>query len=401
MIRPQAVALASQIAFTELPPLSLYVHIPWCVKKCPYCDFNSHEVVGGGSHPEQRYLDALQSDLIQALPSIWGRSVQTVFIGGGTPSLFSGAAIEQLLAQIRALVRLAPNAEITMEANPGTFEAERFSAYRKAGVNRLSIGVQSFDDDLLKSIGRVHDGSQARAAIAYATEVFERINLDLMVALPRQTLEQCERDVETALSFGTEHLSLYHLTIEPNTYFAKFPPRLPDDDLAASMFDLITAKTQALGFEQYEVSAYAKPGARSRHNLNYWEFGDYLGIGAGAHSKISSANAITRQVRVRNPEQYMTQALGGEAVVQTEQVATASLAFEFMLNALRLKDGVASERFAQRTGVSGIAGSRAVSAAIQQAIDKGLMLDRLDRYAATELGWRFLNDLQELFLSHD
>ncbi|MGB4359322.1 MAG: radical SAM family heme chaperone HemW, partial [Rhodoferax sp.] len=359
-MRPGTLQLGS------LPPLSLYIHLPWCLKKCPYCDFNSHEM-RAAELPEQRYIDALMADLEAALPLIWGRSVQTVFMGGGTPSLFSPQAIDQLLAGIRARLRLAPNAEITLEANPGTFEKDRFKAYRAAGVTRLSVGVQSFNDDFLRALGRVHDRAQAIAAVEEAAQAFDTFNLDLMYALPGQTLAQLRADVTTALTLAPRHLSIYHLTIEPNTYFAKFPPPAVEDDLAADMLDLITDLTGAAGLERYEVSAYARPGHASVHNLNYWQFGDYLGLGAGAHSKLSFAHRVVRQVRARNPELYMTQALAGQCVVQDSDIKRAELPFEFMLNALRLAGGFDIGLFAERTGMP----LSALQAGLQQAQTQG------------------------------
>ena len=279
--------LPNRIALTALPPLSLYIHIPWCVRKCPYCDFNSHEAKGNGQVPERRYIDALISDLDHMLPNIWGRRVYTVFFGGGTPSLFSAAAIDEILAAVRARVSLDSEAEITLETNPGTFEAEKFRGFREAGVNRLSIGVQSFNDAHLQALGRIHNSGEARRAIEIAQANFDNINLDLMFALPEQTLAACAQDIETALSFATNHLSIYHLTLEPNTLFHRFPPPLPDDDQAADMQVMIEARLGNAGYSHYETSAYAKPGLESRHNLNYWRFGDYIGIGAGAYGKIS------------------------------------------------------------------------------------------------------------------
>ena len=287
-------------------PLSLYVHLPWCLSKCPYCDFNSHEWRRrDAAIPEQRYLDALKADLEASLPLIWGRSIQSIFIGGGTPSLFSPAAIEQLLDMIRARVRLVADAEISLEANPGTFEAQRFAAYAKAGVNRLSIGVQSFSDDALRTIGRVHDADQARAAVEEAASVFRTFNVDLMYALPGQSLDALRADITEAIDRGAPHLSCYHLTLEPGTPFAKRPPVLPDEDVAAEMQASIDAACAEAGLARYEISAFAKAGHRCRHNLNYWEFGDYLGIGAGAHGKLSFSSRIVRQSRVRQPDRYM------------------------------------------------------------------------------------------------
>jgi oxygen-independent coproporphyrinogen-3 oxidase len=376
-----------------LPPLSLYIHLPWCLKKCPYCDFNSHEL-RAADLPEQRYIHALMADLEAALPLIWGRSVQTVFIGGGTPSLFSPQAIDQLIGGIRARVRLAANAEITLEANPATFEVERFKAFRSAGVTRLSVGVQSFNDDFLQTLGRVHNRAQALAALAQAATVFDSFNLDLMYALPGQTLDLLRADVQTALSLKPPHLSIYHLTIEPNTYFAKYPPAAVDDDLAADMLDLITEMTGAAGLQRYEVSAYAKPGHACQHNLNYWQFGDYLGIGAGAHSKLSFAHRVVRQVRLRDPARYMAQALAGSAIAQETEVSRAELPFEFMLNALRLAGGFELAWFAERTGL----GLNAINTALDQAERQGLMTRDWVHAKPTARGFDFLNDLQTLFL---
>ncbi|WP_404977106.1 radical SAM family heme chaperone HemW [Acidovorax sp. PRC11] len=388
-MRPGVLSLGS------LPPLSLYVHLPWCLRKCPYCDFNSHEAQGGrGALPEQRYLDALMADLEAALPLIWGRTVHSVFIGGGTPSLFSPAAIDQLIGGVRARLRLEADAEITLEANPGTFEKERFRAYRAAGVTRLSIGVQSFDDRFLSALGRVHDRAQALAAVEEAAQAFDTFNLDIMYALPGQGLEDLERDVALALSLGPPHISIYHLTIEPNTYFAKFPPRLPEDDQAYAMLDRITEMTGAAGLQRYEVSAYARPGHACVHNTNYWRFGDYLGIGAGAHSKISFAHRIVRQVRTRDPQRYMDRALAGNAVAQDHEVKRADLPFEFMLNALRLRDGFALQDFTERTGLP----LSAIAGALAEAERKGLIARDAAHVRPTERGFDFLSDLQELFL---
>ena len=384
---------AGTLQLQTLPPLSLYVHLPWCLKKCPYCDFNSHEM-RAAALPEQAYLNALMADLEAALPLIWGRSVQTVFIGGGTPSLFSPQAIDQLLAGIRARLRLAPNAEITLEANPGTFETDRFKAFRAAGVTRLSVGVQSFNDDFLKTLGRVHDRAQALAAVTEAAQAFDTFNLDLMYALPGQTLDMLRADVETALRLAPKHLSIYHLTIEPNTFFAKYPPAAVDGDLAADMLDLITSMTEAAGLARYEVSAYARPGHACNHNMNYWQFGDYLGIGAGAHSKLSFAHRVVRQVRVREPARYMTNATAGQCVAQENEVKRLELPFEFMLNALRLADGFDLNLFAERTGMP----LSAVQAGLAQAQVQGLLLRDADHVRPSARGFDFLNDLQALFL---
>jgi len=388
-----------------LPPLSLYVHLPWCLKKCPYCDFNSHEQRDG--LPQARYLEALRADLEAALPLVWGRRVISVFIGGGTPSLFDPASIERLLADIRALLPLQAGAEITMEANPGTFERERFRDFRAAGVTRLSIGVQSFDDAALQRIGRVHDAAQARAAVACAAETFETFNLDLMYALPGQSLAELQSDLDIALAFSPPHLSIYHLTLEPNTLFASQPPVLPDDDCASDMLDLIAERTAEHGLQRYEVSAFARPGHRCTHNLNYWQFGDYLGIGAGAHGKLSFPHRVLRQVRWREPAAYMAQALAGQAVSNQHEVARRDLPFEFMLGALRLREGFELGRFRERTGLP----LSSVQAALDRAQARGLLepisgaapvgapgAAVVDGLRPTVRGFDFLSDLQAMFL---
>ncbi|MBC7707520.1 MAG: oxygen-independent coproporphyrinogen III oxidase-like protein [Rhodoferax sp.] len=377
-----------------LPPLSLYVHLPWCLKKCPYCDFNSHEL-STPELPEQRYIDAVVADLEASLALVWGRTVHSIFIGGGTPSLFSPQAIDRLLADIRARVRLAPDCEITLEANPGTFERDRFKAFRSAGVTRLSVGVQSFNDNHLKSLGRVHDSAQALAAVEEAAQAFDTFNLDIMYALPGQTIAELRQDMATALSLQSPHISIYHLTIEPNTYFAKFPPRVPDQDMAYEMLDVITEMTLAAGLDRYEVSAYARPGHRCWHNLNYWQFGDYLGIGAGAHSKLSFAHRIVRQVRHREPRLYMDKALAGDCVASNTEVSRADLPFEFMLNALRLRDGFALTQYCERTGLP----MTAIEKGMEDAERKGLIERDLSRVKPTTRGFDFLNDLQALFLA--
>ena len=387
-MRPGALALPA------LPPLSLYVHVPWCLKKCPYCDFNSHAWRGGEPLPETRYVDALVRDLEDALPFVWGRRVHSVFIGGGTPSLFAPASIERLIASIRARLPLEPGCEVTLEANPGTFERERFHGYADAGVTRLSIGVQSFDDAKLHALGRVHDAAQARAAIDEAKAAFATFNVDLMYGLPEQTLAECEADVEVALAFAPPHLSIYHLTIEPNTLFAHAPPSLPDVDAASAMLDRIVASTEAAGLDRYEVSAFARPNHRSRHNVNYWEFGDYLGIGAGAHGKISFPHRIVRQVRLRDPAAYLAGAERGAAVASENEVARADLAFEFMLNALRLRDGFSLARFSERTGLP----LSTIERPLAEAERRGLVERDLQSVRPTPLGFDFLSDLQQLFL---
>ncbi len=389
LMRPGTLQLAA------LPPLSLYVHLPWCLRKCPYCDFNSHEWrAGGGALPEQRYVDALVADLDAALPLIWGRTVHTIFIGGGTPSLFSPEAVDRLIGDLRARLKLAPDCEITLEANPGTFERDRFRSYRAAGVTRLSVGVQSFNDQHLQALGRVHDAAQAIAAVEEAASAFDTFNLDLMYALPGQTPAQFEADLDQALALNPPHLSVYHLTIEPNTYFAKFPPVVPEDDAAYAMLDRITERTGAQGMTRYEVSAYARDGHRCAHNLNYWQFGDYLGIGAGAHSKLSFAHRLVRQVRYREPQRYMNQALAGAAVAQSEEVAIADLPFEFMLNAFRLKEGFTLAQFGERTGLS----ITSIQKGLEEAEQKGLLQRDLWHVWPTERGLDFLSDLQSIFL---
>jgi putative oxygen-independent coproporphyrinogen III oxidase len=367
--------------------------MPWCVRKCPYCDFNSHEV-RSGELPEQSYLDALVADIEAALPIVWGRDIHSIFIGGGTPSLFSPQGIDRLLADIRARFKLAPDCEITLEANPGTFERDRFRAFRSAGVTRLSVGVQSFNDEHLRALGRVHDRAQAIAALEEAALAFDTFNLDLMYALPGQTMAQLEADLTQALALMPPHLSVYHLTIEPNTYFAKFPPKIPDDDTAYAMLDRITEMTGGAGMQRYEVSAYAKPGHRCWHNVNYWQFGDYLGIGAGAHSKLTFPHRVIRQVRLREPRLYMEGAMAGQALAIDDEVARADLPFEFMLNALRLRDGFALSQFSERTGLP----LTAIAQPLAEAEAKGLIERDLARVRPTTRGFDFLSDLQALFL---
>jgi oxygen-independent coproporphyrinogen-3 oxidase len=385
-LQPGALNLAA------LPPLSLYIHFPWCVRKCPYCDFNSHE--SKGELPEKEYLDALRLDLEQSLPMIWGRPIRTIFIGGGTPSLMSAAGLDRLMSDVRTLLPLDLDAEITMEANPGTFEAEKFRSYRESGINRLSIGIQSFNGKHLQALGRIHDEREARRAVEIAQENFDNFNLDLMYALPMQTLAEAKQDLATAMSFAPPHLSLYHLTMEPNTVFAKYPPQLPDDDESADIQDMILEATAVAGYEHYEVSAYAQPGRRARHNLNYWQFGDYLGIGAGAHSKISFPHRVLRQARFKQPGSYMESARAGNPVADEHEIARKDMGFEFMLNALRLSKGFDPNLFGERTGMS----INAIERALNEAEAKGLLYRDFKVIRPTELGQRFLNDLQEMFL---
>ncbi|MES2128800.1 MAG: radical SAM family heme chaperone HemW [Pseudomonadota bacterium] len=385
-LQPGALNLAA------LPPLSIYVHYPWCVRKCPYCDFNSHEAKG--ELPEKEYLDAVRADLEQSLPLIWGRKVYTIFIGGGTPSLMSAAGLDRLLSDLRTLLPLDAECEITMEANPGTFEQEKFKSFRASGVNRLSVGIQSFNPAHLKALGRIHDGDEARRAVDIAHANFDNFNLDLMYALPSQTLAQAHSDLATAMSFKPPHLSLYHLTMEPNTVFAKFPPALPDDDVSADMQDMIAAETAQAGYQQYEVSAYAQPGHQARHNRNYWEFGDYLGIGAGAHSKISFPHRVLRQARFKQPQSYIEAARAGNPVSEEVEIARGDMGFEFMLNTLRLVDGFDPNLFGERTGMS----ITAIDKQLNEAEAKGLLYRDHKVIKPTALGQRFLNDLQQMFL---
>ena len=385
----------SMFNFTALPPLSLYVHLPWCARKCPYCDFNSHEAKG--AVPEQAYVDALIADLEQDLPSVWGRTVETVFIGGGTPSLFSPAAIDRLLSQLRALLNLSATAEITLEANPGTLEAGKFSEFRAAGINRLSIGVQSFDDAMLIKLGRIHGAREATAAAEAAHAAgFAELNLDLMYGLPGQTAAQALADLEQAIALQPTHLSHYQLTIEENTRYAHAPPALPDDDATWEMQERCQARLAAAGYEQYEVSAYAQAGHRCRHNLNYWLFGDYLGIGAGAHAKISSAQTqrIVRTVKLRHPRDYLAKAAAPLRIAEERIVTRRDAGFEFMLNALRLTEGFPVTLFAQHTGLP----LQVVEGPLRKAEEKGLIERDMHAIRPTELGRRFLNDLTALFL---
>jgi oxygen-independent coproporphyrinogen-3 oxidase len=376
----------------ELPPLSLYVHVPWCLRKCPYCDFNSHEK--RGDLPEGEYVDALVADLESMLPKVWGRRLHTIFIGGGTPSLFSPESIDRLLVAVRTRIPVDPEAEITMEANPGTFEAARFRGYREAGVNRLSVGVQSFSDAKLGAIGRVHGADEARRALEHALAIFPTVNADLMYALPGQVLEEALADVREAIALGVPHVSAYHLTLEPDTHFHRFPPALPEEDAAADMQVAIEEALGAAGYGHYETSAFARPGHRARHNLNYWTFGDYIGIGAGAHGKISFQHRIVREARIRKPATYLRAALAGDAIDESREVEERELPFEFMMNALRLVEGFPVALFTQRTGLP----ITAVERELEGAEAAGLLeLDHL-RIRPTPAGQRFLNELLQRFL---
>ena len=378
--------------FDAPPPLTLYVHIPWCVRKCPYCDFNSHESRDGS--PEAAYLAALERDLEAALPQIWGRRVRSVFFGGGTPSLLSAAGLDQLLTLLRTLLPIEPLAEITLEANPGTFEAEKFRAFRAAGINRLSVGIQSFNPVHLQRLGRIHDDQEARRAVEIALTHFENVNLDLMYALPGQSLEQAVADIDTAIGFGVQHISAYHLTLEPNTLFHAQPPPLPDDDLAASMQSAIEVQLGSAGYKHYETSAFAQKHQTCQHNLNYWYFGDYLGIGAGAHSKLTTQDGVVRQMRYKQPKAYMEQAQAGQAIHEQQLVPAGELGFEFMMNALRLNAGFPQALFQAHTGLP----LQVIERQLQAAEARGLLQRDLQRLQPTPLGQRFLNDLLQLFL---
>lgn len=400
----------------ELPPLALYIHFPWCVKKCPYCDFNSHEFkpqgktiavqdaanlgrsrVGEG-FDEMAYIDTLLRDFEYSLPAVWGRPITSIFMGGGTPSLFSPEAMDALLAGLRARVRIHPDAEITMEANPGTFEYERFAGYRAAGINRLSIGIQSFAPQHLKALGRIHDGDEARRAVEIALTHFDNVNLDLMYALPQQTLAEAMADIDTAIAFGVTHISAYHLTIEPNTLFAvELPKNLPDDDDSADMQEAIEARLEAAGYVHYETSAFGKPGRFSRHNVNYWQFGDYVGIGAGAHGKISSHEGIVRQMRVKQPAAYMQAVAAGNPLQSEHKVGRKDLPFEFMMNLLRLTGGFESRLFSERTGLP----VSCIQSQLREALAAGLIEQDLTHIRPTLKGQRFLNELLTLFLHEE
>jgi oxygen-independent coproporphyrinogen-3 oxidase len=385
-------AAGRELHLAALPPLALYVHVPWCVRKCPYCDFNSHEL--REALPDGAYVDALIADLERALPSVWGRRVHSIFFGGGTPSLLPAAAIDRLLAAFRARLQLAADAEITLEANPGTFEAEKFRDFRAAGVNRLSIGIQSFNPAHLGALGRIHDDREAHRAIEIAHASFDNFNLDLMYALPEQTLAQAEADVAAALAARAPHLSFYHLTLEPNTLFHRFPPSLPDEEISAAIGDVVEERLVAAGYAHYETSAYARPGHECKHNLNYWRFGDYLGIGAGAHSKLSFHDRIVREMRFKQPREYLARAAAGDAVQGRHAIERRELGFEFMMNALRLAEGFDVTLFAERTGLPLVAVDRPLAAAEA----KGLVERDHLRIRPTALGRRFLNDLLQLFL---
>jgi oxygen-independent coproporphyrinogen-3 oxidase len=373
------------------PPLALYVHLPWCVRKCPYCDFNSHALKG--ALPGDDYVDALLADLEADLPLVWGRTVHSVFLGGGTPSLFDATRVERLLAGIRARLALAPDVEITLEANPGTIERDSFAAYRDAGVNRVSLGAQSFDPERLGALGRIHGpGDIERSVESLHRAGLDNFNMDLMFGLPGQDVEGALDDLRRALAANPTHLSHYQLTIEPNTAFAAAPPPLPDDALCWEMQERAAGLLIDAGYRQYEISAWSRPGLESRHNLNYWRFGDYLGIGAGAHGKLTlpAEGAVRRRVKTRHPRRY----LGGDRLAMDEPVAADDLAFEFFLNVLRLREGFTLERFRERTGLE----VSRVRRPLGKALEKGLLEPQGGGFRPTDLGWRFSNDLQALFL---
>ena len=416
------VFMPSELRFAAMPPLALYIHLPWCVRKCPYCDFNSHlapesrlrevaiQLVSEG-HAEsvtekgfadslpidlqRRYLNALIADLDQQLPKIWGRKLYSVFIGGGTPSLFAPELIDELLGAVRARLGMPQSGEITMEANPGTFEQARFEGFRKAGVNRLSIGVQSFSDSHLKALGRVHNGGQAVEAVHSAVALFDEVKIDLLYARPNQSVEQALADIAQAVALKSTHLSLYQLTMEPNTLFAAKPPQLPDEDTLIDIEEAVHKAARSAGFEQYEISAFSKSGHRCQHNLNYWGFGDYLGIGAGAHAKISYPNRIERETRHRNPMAYMEAMEGAAQPLEARALLVKELPFEFMLNALRLTDGVPESWFVERCGRP----LNDLQKSLKAAVSKGLIETKPGVFKPTQLGFKFLNDLTALFLN--
>lgn len=378
---------------TQPPPLALYIHIPWCVRKCPYCDFNSHEAKQ--DIPEDAYVEALIADLEQATPLVWGRKIRSVFFGGGTPSLFSDRAIDKILSHVRMLTPLEYDAEVTLEANPGTVDVSHFMGYQQAGVNRISMGIQSFNDRHLKALGRIHDQPQALKAIDIAMRIFARVNLDIMYGLPQQTLDEALADIHQATAINPSHLSCYHLTLEPNTLFYHQPPEIPDDDTSANMQEAIEETLAAKGYQHYETSAFAKQGEACRHNLNYWTFGDYLGVGAGAHSKLSFHDKIVRQSRHKHPKRYLESIQQGQWIDEERIITRDELGFEFMMNALRLTDGFEARLFEHRTGLP----LRTIQAPLEEAKRKGLITQHDGLITPTLTGQRFLNELLQMFLS--
>ena len=399
IISPSDIFNSQAPELKQLPPLGLYIHIPWCVTKCPYCDFNSHQINGNVDSLEHEYVSRLTRDLEISLPQIWGRKISSIFFGGGTPSLFSARAIDTILTAVRTLVPLEDQIEITLEANPGTFESKKFADFHTAGINRLSIGIQSFNPTHLRNLGRIHNDKEARHAVKIAQKYFKNINLDLMYALSNQTLEEAAEDIEAACNFNVQHISAYHLTLEPNTLFHRYPPPLPDDELSANMQLMIEERLERSGYINYETSAFACPGYKSKHNLNYWLFGDYLGIGAGAHSKISFADRIVRQVRYKNPKEYLLKEIVGmnspNVLLQEQhEVSKNDRWFEFLMNALRLTDGFEIALLQERTGLS-ITG---VQQQLNEAEQRGLIIRSHSHMAPTLTGKRFLNDLLQIFL---
>ena len=389
------------MVLTALPPLALYIHIPWCVRKCPYCDFNSHQISSASNELDPQlealYVAALIKDLEHTLPQVWGRRLSSIFIGGGTPSVMSAQSIDAILSAVRARLPQVSEMEVTMEANPGTLDTDKLRDYHAAGVSRLSVGVQSFDDAMLASIGRIHTGKHARVALDTAYQLFDKVNFDLMFALPNQTLAQLKSDVAIALSYQPTHVSYYHLTIEPNTFFHQHPPTVPDDELAIDMQEWIQAELAANGLRHYEVSAYAQPRHECQHNTNYWQFGDYIGIGAGAHGKISNHAQIKRTAKFKHPLRYLDEMAQGSAI-ETEQILRkADLPFEYMLNALRLRDGTSMAQMQTATGLS-IAD---LEPSLSAAQTRGLMVKDAGVLRVTDLGWRFLSDVQTMFLDAD
>lgn len=385
--------ISGNISLHQLPPLGLYIHFPWCIQKCPYCDFNSHKLKG--NLPEREYLDSLLLDLDSALPLIWDRSLQTIFIGGGTPSLISGQGIDYLISQIRSRVRLNPVAEITFEANPGTVEKQFIAEYKAAGINRISLGIQSFNDQHLKQLGRIHNSKEACKAIEEVAKIFDNFNLDIIYGLPNQTLKEAQSDILIACKFSPTHISAYNLTIEPNTEFAKFTPaNLPDNDTCYQMQDMLITALNDKGYERYEISAFSKLGKEAQHNLNYWQFGDYLGIGAGAHSKLSFADKIIRQMRHKHPQTYIDQVKTNQHITEDKQINNQDLAFEFMLNALRLINGFETVLFNQTTGLA----LNTILPQLLKAQEQGFLELTPNKIIPTKTGQDFLNDLLLLFL---
>lgn len=403
IISPALISGSHPGRLKSLPPLSLYIHIPWCIRKCPYCDFNSHEVRDrSGGLPEEAYVTALIRDLESALPQVWGRKVVSVFFGGGTPSLFSARSIDSILSAARALLPLEHFAEVTLEANPGTFEAQKFRDFHDAGINRLSIGIQSFNPRHLKSLGRIHGDSEARRAVNIAQNIFDNVNLDLMYGLPGQSLQEAQNDIESAVASGVAHISAYHLTLEPNTLFHRFPPALPNDDLAAEMQTAIEETLGNGGYVNYETSAFARSGRKCQHNMNYWLFGDYIGIGAGAHSKISFPGKILRQMRYKQPREYLAKStpgliLTGPPVMEQHELGRDDRAFEFMMNALRLTEGFPVQTFVERTGLP----ITSIQRELDEAERRGLITRDHKQVVPTLAGRRFLNDLLEIFLPQE